>query len=79
MQALTEEQKQEADRLLLTYTEYTVALKTHIQPETYAKHKREMQADRDAWDAKMETMGAALTDHLRYAVRRVELPPEDGG
>jgi len=56
-----------------------VALKTRIAPETCAARKREMQAERDAWDAKVEAMGAAMTGHLRYAVRRPdgeELPQQ---
>lgn len=78
----TDEQRQQARDLGLTFTEMDVALKTHIAPETYAAHKREMQAERDAWDAKVEAVGATMTDHPRCAVRRPveEQPPsEDGG
>lgn len=50
--------------------EVDVALKTRIAPETCAARKREMQAERDAWDAKVEAVGAAVTEHLKYAVRR---------
>jgi hypothetical protein len=32
----------------------TVALTTRISPETYAERKRELLAERDAWEAKME-------------------------
>jgi hypothetical protein len=59
---LTDEQRQEADRLLLTYTEYTVALRTHIPPETYAKHKKALQADRAAFDAKVAD---GLAEYMR--------------
>lgn len=67
----------EADRLRLTYTEMTVALRTHVEPERYALRKREYEAERDAWDAKMEAMGAALTDRLPRAVRRPEAKERD--
>lgn len=50
---LSNEQKAAADKLGLTYTEMTVALKTRIPPETYAERKRELLAEREAWEAKM--------------------------
>ncbi len=50
---LTDEQKAQADKLGLTYTEMSVALKTRIPPETYAERKRELLAERDEWEAKM--------------------------
>ena len=68
--ALTDDQKAQADRLLLTYPEMSSSLAARINPETYARHSQEMQAERDAWDAKLEAVGAALTDRLRYAVQR---------
>lgn len=71
---LTEKQKQEADRLRLTYTEMTVALKTGIAPERYAARKAEMQAERDAWDAKVAEVGAAMLEHT--ARLRGPRPPE---
>ena len=58
----------------------TVALRTRIAPETYAKHKAELQAERDAWDAKMEEFTGAATDGLEHAYRGgrgVALPPLD--
>ncbi|HEX7613009.1 MAG TPA: hypothetical protein VF371_09555, partial [Candidatus Limnocylindrales bacterium] len=55
----------EADRLRLTYTEMTVALRTRIAPETYAKHKAELQAERDAWDAKMRAIEQELGNRAR--------------
>ena len=66
----------------LTLDELRFAKATHIPAERYAFHKRELQAGRNAENAQMEAFGAAITDHLRYAVRRpdeVGLPPEDGG
>jgi hypothetical protein len=81
---LTDEQRQEADRLLLTYTEMSVALATHIAPEVYAQHKAEMQAERDAWDAKMAAMGEAMLESAATCPRRPWQKPrpkdtEDGG
>lgn len=63
---LTDEQKAEAERLLLTYTEMSVALKTRIPPETYARHKQELLADRDAWDAKLSGMSDAMLERAAY-------------
>ena len=57
---LTDDEKAQADTLKLTYTEMTVALRTRIAPETYAKHKAEMQAERDAWDARVAGVGEAM-------------------
>lgn len=77
---LTDDQKEQAKALGLIFTELSVALRTRIAPETYAKHKQEMQAERDAWDAKMEDFAAAVTESLRHAVRRpggVGLSPEE--
>jgi hypothetical protein len=51
---LTDEQKSQADKLGLTYMEMAVAIKTRIPPETYAERKRELLAERDEWEAKME-------------------------
>jgi len=82
---LTDEQKQEADRLLLTYTEYVVALKTRIPPETYAKHKQEMQAERDEWEAKLRDLSDFAMRRAPYFApycrgqRPPEEPAEDGG
>jgi len=75
---LTDAQKQQADALGLTYIELTVALKTHIPLETYARHKRELQAERAAWDAKMAEFAGAVSDGLEGAYkggRGVALPP----
>ena len=63
---LTDEQKAEAERLLLTYTEMSVALKTRILPETYAQRKQELLADRDAWDAKLSGMSDAMLERAAY-------------
>lgn len=62
---LTDEQMRQADLLLLTYTEMSVALRTNIAPETYARHKQEMQAERDAWDAQLEGAGDAMLKRAR--------------
>jgi hypothetical protein len=43
----------------------TVALRTRIAPETYAKHKAELQAERDAWDAKMRAIEQELGNRAR--------------
>lgn len=61
---LTDEQKREAEALGLTYTEMTVTLRTRIAPETYARHKIEMKAARDAWDAKMQGLADYAADRL---------------
>jgi hypothetical protein len=76
---LTDEEKVEAVALGLTYTEMNVALRTRIAPETYAARKRELQAERDAWDAKMQQLAEAVTDRLQYAVRGrgQPLPPAE--
>lgn len=58
---LTDEQREQAKALGLTYTEMTVALKTRIPPETYAERKRELLAERDAWEAKMQQVDAYFT------------------
>jgi len=50
---LTEDQKAQAEALGLTFTEMHVALSTRIAPETYAERKRELLAERDAWEARM--------------------------
>lgn len=63
---LTVEQKAEADRLLLTHTEMAHALKSHTPPEVWARNKQEMQAERDAWEAKLEGMNAAMMTRARY-------------
>lgn len=62
---LTDEQKAEADRLLLTYTEMSVALKTRIPPETYAQSKQEILAQRDEWEAKMRAIEQELGNRAR--------------
>lgn len=76
---LTDEQKAQADSLLLTYTEMVAALKMRLEPETYARHKQEMQAQRDAWDAKMTALGDYAVQHARDwpRGRGQPLPPED--
>jgi len=59
----------------------TVALRTRIAPETYAKHKAELQAERDPWDAKMEEFAGAVGDGLEHAYRGgrgAGLPPDEG-
>ena len=63
---LSDEQKQQADRLLLTYTEMSVALKTRIAPEVYAQRKQELLADRDAWEAKLSGMSDAMLERAAY-------------
>ena len=69
---LSDEDKATAETLGLTYTEMTVALRTHVEPERYALRKREYEAERDAWDAKMEEFAGAVTSRLPE-------PPKDGG
>lgn len=44
---LTDEQKAEAEQLLLTHQEMSVAVATHIPAAKYAAHKQAIQADRD--------------------------------
>lgn len=66
---LTDPQKAQADALKLTYTEMTVALKMHMEPEVYAKRKAEIQAERDAWDAKMTALAASAAESARHAPR----------
>jgi len=63
---LTDEQKAEADQLLLTYTEMSVALKTRIPPETYAQRKQELLAERDAWEARLSGMSNAMLSRAAY-------------
>jgi len=72
---LTDEQKTTAKALGLTYTEMTVALATHIAPETYALHKQEMQASRDAWDAKLGGLAEYAADRLKQ--EREQRPDAD--
>ena len=55
---LTPEQVAEADKLGLTYLEYGVALRSHIDPGRYAARKAEIQAERARWDAKMAALEA---------------------
>ena len=62
---LTDEDKATAERLGLTYTEMTVALRTHVEPERYALRKREYEAERDAWDAKMRAIEQELGNRAR--------------
>ncbi len=84
---LTDEQKEQAKALGLTFTELTVALRTHVAPETYARHKAELQAERDAWDAKLEGMNAAMMERAAHFAPYTrgqrsdleEAAPEDGG
>ncbi len=80
---LTEEQKAVADRLLLTYTEMSIAVRTHIAPETYAGHKRELLAERDAWETKMATMDRDLLERATHWPGRDRpaegTPAGDGG
>jgi len=73
---LSDEDKAQADALLLTYTEMSIALKTHIAPEVYAKRKAEQQAGRAEWIAKAEAAAGApqkgeSTMSLSDAERRV--------
>jgi hypothetical protein len=78
---LTDANKAQAKALGLTFTEMHVALTTHVAPETYAKHKAEMQAERDAWDAKMDEFAGVAAERLEHARglphRGVGLPPID--
>jgi len=78
---LSDDQKQQAKDLGLTVTEARFAIATRIPLDRYASHKRELQAGRDAEKTQMEAFGAAMTDQLRYAVRRPGEgpPPEEGG
>jgi hypothetical protein len=64
---LTDEQKELAKELGLTFTEMHVALSTRIAPERYAQHKRELQAQRDEWEAKMTGMSDDLLERVKYA------------
>ena len=53
----------------LTYAEMAVALKTRIPPETCAERKRELLAERDAWEAKVALAGA-LSEQAGRVARR---------
>lgn len=59
MSRLSEEEKALADKLGLTYTEMDLALKTRVEPETYAQHKRQRLAQRAEWEAKMQALWPA--------------------
>lgn len=81
---LTDEQKQQADDLLLTYTEMSMALSTRIDPEVYARRKQERLAERDAWDAKLASMADAMIERCAYepvgrGPGRESEPPPLGG
>ena len=64
---LTDEQKRQAAELALTHTEMAVALKTRIPAETYARHKRELLAERDEWEAKVARLDTAFKVAERVA------------
>jgi len=74
---LTEAERLRADELGLTASEFRIAKSTRIDPITYARRKLEIAAERSAESAMLDQFGAALTDHLQFAVRgRGEpLPP----
>jgi predicted Zn-dependent protease len=63
---LTDQQKEHADLLLLTHTEYSVALQTNIAPERYARQKYEIQAKREAKEAQDDALGAAMLERAQY-------------
>jgi len=63
---LTDTEKATADRLGLTYTEMGVALDTHVDPETYARHKAEIRSKREEWEAKLAAVNDGTVDHLQY-------------
>ena len=63
---LSEEQKAQAKTLGLTFTEITVALRTRIPPETYAANKREIMAERDAWEEKTAAMSDAMLERVSH-------------
>jgi len=63
---LTDTEKATADRLGLTYTEMGVALDTHVDPEVYARHKAEIRAKREEWEAKVR---GVVEDHTRLKTR----------
>ena len=50
---LSPEQVAEADKLGLSYLEMSTALRMHIDPAVYLRHKNEIAAERAKWDAKM--------------------------
>jgi hypothetical protein len=53
---LTDEQKAEADRLKLTYTEMWMALRSHTDPEVWAAHKDALLREHDEWERKMAAL-----------------------
>ncbi len=63
--ALSDADKATAERLKLTYTEMSVVVATRIDPETYARHKQEIAADRAAWEAKLAELGEYAAADLR--------------
>lgn len=63
---LTDDQKQQAKDLGLTVTEARFAIATRIPLDRYAFHKRELQAGRDAWEAKLEGTNAAMMTRASY-------------
>ena len=44
----------------------SVALRTRMSPETYARHKQELLAERDAWDAKLSGMSDAMLEQASH-------------
>jgi hypothetical protein len=77
---LTDEDKAAGKELGLTLDEMRMAKATHIAPERYAFHKRELQAGRDADDAMMQRFSDAAGEGLEHAYRGgrgVALPPLD--
>jgi hypothetical protein len=87
---LTDAQKQQAKELGLTQEEARFSLATGISLVRYATVKAETQAERDAWDAKLEGMNTAMLERARYFApygrgerpwpeETDESPSEDGG
>ena len=64
---LTDDQKAEAKTLGLTQQEARFSLATRIPLTRYAKAKAELAAGRDAENALMEGLAAAVTNSLPHA------------
>jgi hypothetical protein len=80
---LTDADKALAKELGLTLEDFRLARACHIAPAVWAERMREIAEEREAGRVQEEAVGAALTDHLKYAVRRPDAAaggpsPEDG-
>ena len=74
---LDDEQKKEAGELLLTETEYSIALAIGITPLTYARHRQDILREREA-QQRAEELGndAMLARAAFFDFGRGEKPPQ---